>query len=220
MTPPRQRRTREEQRAETRQRLLEAATEVFAARGFEGASIDEISERAGFSRGAFYSNFSGKPELLVALCEQRLRAFTTERIPAIRASPEGQRVVRAAQLVSDPETHDVLLLVELARLRGTTPEVDALLDRFAADLTDLVVEQLRDPSFDLGDPDEVQLVDGARAFVGAVLGVHLLAHLGVDGRERTAELLLTGALRAAFPDAPDPVADDVPSTASPEGQRR
>lgn len=205
MTPPTRRRlTRDEQRAETRQRLLDAAAEVFAARGVEGAAIDEISERAGYSRGAFYSNFAGKPAVLAALSEQRLQRFADELIPVLRDTPDGQRIDRAATFLAGRGTQDVLLLIELARLRGSTPDVDALLDGFAARLTDVVVEQLRDPSFDLGGPTEAQLVDGARAMVAAVLGVMLLTHLGVDDRQRTASLLLEGALRASFPDAPVP----------------
>lgn len=215
MSPPRRRRTREEQRAETRQRLLDAAAEVFAARGVEAAAIDEISERAGYSRGAFYSNFTGKAELLVALCEQRLRAFNDELVPTLRATPEGGRVRRAAELVAelvaDRDAGDVLLLVELARLRGTDPQVDRLLAGFAGQLTALVAAELRDPSFDLGDPDDREIEAGARALVGAVLGVAMLTHLGVEGRQHTAELLLEGALRAAFPRAayPDDAAGQV-----------
>lgn len=202
MRPPRRRKTREEQRAETRQRLLDAAAEVVAARGLEGASIDEISERAGYSRGAFYSNFDGKPALLAALSEQRLQRFADELVPVLRDTPVGQRIDRAAAFLVDRTSHDVLLLIELARLRGTAPEVDALLDGFALRLTEVVVEQLRDPSFDLVGSSDAQLQIGARAMVAAVFGTMLLTHLGVDDRRRTAAVLLEGALRAASPDAP------------------
>jgi AcrR family transcriptional regulator len=50
--------SRAEQQQRTRAALLDAAGEVFAERGFQGASVEAIAERAGFSRGAFYSNFS------------------------------------------------------------------------------------------------------------------------------------------------------------------
>ncbi|WP_232784596.1 TetR/AcrR family transcriptional regulator [Mycobacteroides chelonae] len=46
---------------------MEAALDVFAERGFYGASIENICEKAGFTRGAFYSNFSTKEELFFAL---------------------------------------------------------------------------------------------------------------------------------------------------------
>ena len=49
----RQRLTREESQGLTRTRLLEAGAEVFAEKGFYGASVEEIAERAGYTRGAF-----------------------------------------------------------------------------------------------------------------------------------------------------------------------
>lgn len=200
---PRRRRTRAEQQAETRARLLDAAAEVVAAHGLEGASIDAISERAGYSRGAFYSNFSGKAEILVTLCETRLRGFADEILPIVRAAPAGDRTGAAAELLTDRRLDtDVLLLVELARLRATNAEVDPLLERFTERFTDLVAEVLADAGEDLGDPSPEQLRAGARGLVGALLGIAFLGHLGV-GDTATTQLLIEGVARAAFPDAPD-----------------
>ncbi|MFV0433810.1 MAG: TetR/AcrR family transcriptional regulator [Leucobacter sp.] len=53
-------------RQATRERLLDAAIEVFAEAGLQGASVAQVSKRAGFTRGAFYSNFSDKEELFLA----------------------------------------------------------------------------------------------------------------------------------------------------------
>ena len=64
--------TRDEKKAETRRRLLEAAAEVFIRRGFQGASVEEICEEAGFTRGAFYSNFRTKEEMFVELLHERV----------------------------------------------------------------------------------------------------------------------------------------------------
>lgn len=69
MEPPKRR------RSNTRARLLEGALEVFAERGFHGASVEVICERAGFTRGAFYSNFGSKDELVLALFQA-----TTDRL--------------------------------------------------------------------------------------------------------------------------------------------
>jgi AcrR family transcriptional regulator len=68
----RKRLTREEQRAETRQRLLDAAAKVFVKQGFQGASVEEICEQAGYSRGAFYSNFETKEQMFVELLHDRV----------------------------------------------------------------------------------------------------------------------------------------------------
>ena len=56
-------------RAQTRERLMAAAGTVFAERGVIGASVEEICEAAGFTRGAFYSNFTDKDALVLALIE-------------------------------------------------------------------------------------------------------------------------------------------------------
>ncbi len=69
---------RDEQKALTRRRLLEAADAVFATRGFCGASVEEIARRAGASTGALYSNFSGKEDLFLELFEDRTTAHMQE----------------------------------------------------------------------------------------------------------------------------------------------
>jgi AcrR family transcriptional regulator len=66
------RRTRAEKQAETRERLLEAAEDVFRRRGFAGSTVEEITETAGFSRGAFYSNFESREELFIELLHRRV----------------------------------------------------------------------------------------------------------------------------------------------------
>ena len=56
----RKRLTREESKEVTRRRLIVAAERLFVRKGFDDASVEEISETAGYSRGAFYSNFDNK----------------------------------------------------------------------------------------------------------------------------------------------------------------
>lgn len=58
-------------RAETRQRLVDAAGEVFAEEGFGRSTVEHVCERAGYTRGAFYSNFTSLDELFLAMWEQR-----------------------------------------------------------------------------------------------------------------------------------------------------
>jgi AcrR family transcriptional regulator len=86
----RRRLTRTEQRAETRRALLEAAARVFVERGFAGTSVEAIVSEAGYSRGAFYSNFESKEQLFAELLQQRVyeryRAMTKEA-----KAPRGER---------------------------------------------------------------------------------------------------------------------------------
>lgn len=63
---------REEKKAETRARLLDAAATVFARRGLTAASLDEIAEEAGLTKGAVYSNFESKDDLIEALLHERV----------------------------------------------------------------------------------------------------------------------------------------------------
>ena len=76
-------------RAHTQERLTAAAVRVFAERGIIGASVEEICEAAGFTRGAFYSNFADKDELVLALIRQtvRSRVAAEEAIARTKAAP-------------------------------------------------------------------------------------------------------------------------------------
>ena len=62
LTPRRQR---------TRERLIDAAYDVFAEEGVHASTVEQVCERAGFTRGAFYSNFTSKEELFAALMERQ-----------------------------------------------------------------------------------------------------------------------------------------------------
>ena len=62
--------TREQSRDQTRQRLLDAAQSIFLTKGFVAASVEDIAELAGYSRGAFYSNFASKSELFLQLLKR------------------------------------------------------------------------------------------------------------------------------------------------------
>ena len=72
--------TRAEKQAQTRQALLDAAGEVFVERGFHRASAEAIAERAGFTRGAFYSNFASKQELFAELLQSTVYAAYRQMI--------------------------------------------------------------------------------------------------------------------------------------------
>ena len=101
--------TRERRRQQTRDVLIEAATEVFARRGYEGASLEEIAESAGFTRGAIYKHFAGKEELFFAVIEA-----------------SNQRVIEAFRAIAptDPRSKewDVSRLADLWRASVTEYE--------------------------------------------------------------------------------------------------
>lgn len=66
-------------REHTRERLISAAAKVFASKGVAGATVDDLSQAAGFTRGAFYSNFTTKEEVFT----QTLTTFTRELVDSI-----------------------------------------------------------------------------------------------------------------------------------------
>src|SRR4051794_30795403 len=82
--------TRAEQQAETRRALLDAAATVFVERGLHGASVEAIAAEAGYSRGAFYSNFESKEQLFAELLQDRVyRRYRAMAESAQR--PKGER---------------------------------------------------------------------------------------------------------------------------------
>jgi AcrR family transcriptional regulator len=114
MKPKRE--SRVEKQARTRADLLATAAGVFARRGYNGASVEEIAEQAGYSHGAVYSNFAGKADLFLAVFED----YMAERA----------RELAATQVDLDP---DVPLE---ARARALA---DQWMRRFAADRESFVL---------------------------------------------------------------------------------
>lgn len=70
-------------RAQTRARLLDAAFDVFAAKGFGSATIEDVCSAAGFTRGAFYSNFESMEELFYALYERNAETIGAQVTQAL-----------------------------------------------------------------------------------------------------------------------------------------
>ena len=89
---------REEKKNQTRERLLDAAAQVFAKRGFESASLDEVAAAAGYTKGAVYSNFAGKTDLLIALLERRIEVQSA----AYSQRFEGREIETVARGLLEP----------------------------------------------------------------------------------------------------------------------
>jgi len=81
--------SRAERREQTRQELLTAAEACFVTRGFHATSVDQVAERAGYTKGAVYSNFAAKEDLFFAVYQRRVEHALTEGAPGLRqAGPE------------------------------------------------------------------------------------------------------------------------------------
>jgi AcrR family transcriptional regulator len=92
----RRQRVRRRPREEVRDDLLAAAARVFARRGLHGASVEAISEDAGFSTGAIYSNFESKEELFLTLYEERIERRRRELRSAVEEAGGRQAGLAAA----------------------------------------------------------------------------------------------------------------------------
>ncbi|NDK91689.1 helix-turn-helix transcriptional regulator [Gordonia desulfuricans] len=159
-------------RGQTRRRLLDASFEVFAELGYGSASVEKIVERAGFTRGAFYSNFGSLEELFLAMWEDRSAAM----IGAIGTALEQAAVSEPVGV--DDVVEQILAMVPIdARWFGISAEFTAhalrdpalrtvIAQREAAiadALLPMVVELLGYLGRVIPDPD---------AFVQAIIAVH------------------------------------------------
>src|SRR6478735_6157335 len=101
MSAKRKRATRAEKQARTRAELIAAATKVFARRGYNGASVEEIAEEAGYSHGAVYSNFEGKADLFLADFEDYMAERARELAATQIDIPEGESLEIRARALAD-----------------------------------------------------------------------------------------------------------------------
>lgn len=111
----RQRLSREQSREQTRERLLEAAQIVFVEKGFAVASVEDITAAAGYSRGAFYSNFNDKTELFVELLRRETHAIdrdfeTMLAAPVLDAAELQQKIVAYYSRLYKDDMFSVLLM--------------------------------------------------------------------------------------------------------------
>ncbi len=87
--------TRSERKARTREELLLAARAVFIRRGFHGATLDEIAEEAGYTKGAVYSNFAGKDDLYLALLDAHYGDRIAAYVEMMLDEPTFEDAIRA-----------------------------------------------------------------------------------------------------------------------------
>ena len=158
-------------RTRTRQRLMAAAVTVFAERGVIGASVEEICEAAGFTRGAFYSNFADKDALVLALIEQGVAeeyAAAERAVADLKAQDPGLPPTEAVSLVlgrlnlggsSDRTTllAQQELLLYAARVPGLREPYRAFDDACRAQVHALVVDALEYAGLEFTMPVDVAL---------------------------------------------------------------
>ena len=107
--------SRQERKSQTRERLLDAAAQVFAERGFEAASIDEVAAAAGYTKGAVYSNFASKTDLVIALIQRRMEvqsAQYAQRFAGRDSDEIAREMLKSVDELAESERQFVILAVE------------------------------------------------------------------------------------------------------------
>jgi AcrR family transcriptional regulator len=144
---PRSATANQEMRERSRERILTAALEVFAEKGYEAASISDITARAGVSRGLISYYFSSKDQLAAELLDrwldgiaailtiegtpdERLAGIIDGALLAAATTLPTQRL--AITLMMQPTTHDVFAQVEADKSARLTQVEDAIRSVFAA----------------------------------------------------------------------------------------
>src|SRR5947199_4607267 len=108
-------RTQEERRAETRARLVAAAAELFARKGFHAVSAEAVADAADRTTGALYDHFGGKEGLLLALVDVWMNQTVADLRPALEDVPELDDRLAAlwkGVVRRDDESSDAWVLLE------------------------------------------------------------------------------------------------------------
>jgi len=152
--------------AVSRERILDAATELFAARGYAGAGVDRLAQRSGIAKTAIYYHFGNKEGLLAAVLDRA----ATQWIASIQeASRQGSdplgRLDRAlagmrAMLEERPWIYNLLQILTL-EVAGEKPEIRATLQRIVQRAREAITDGMREA---LGVE-----VPGADAIAGLIL---------------------------------------------------
>ncbi len=194
-------------RHEVRARLLQQAAEAFLRHGYGGVKVVDIAAAAGFTKGAVYSNFGGKPGLFSAVWSERFETIAgfalgrSELIRSGRPRPEILREVArelATELTGAPGWATALGEFRLLAVRD--PEVARAYAELSARQLHGLADQLREHADAIGLPAGFDHETAAHLILtsGAGLALEHAAAPEVTDRDRVehclAELLI-GVLR-------------------------
>ncbi|MEU4144141.1 TetR/AcrR family transcriptional regulator [Streptomyces parvulus] len=162
-------------RVRTRANLLDAAFAVFAAKGFGRVSIEEVCEAAGYSRGAFYSNFDSLDELFFALYRQRAELIAEQVSTALASDGPDLDVPAAVARVTEVLLLDgdwLLVKTDFLVHAARDPEVAGVLLEHRARLRRAIADRLARARGHTAPPTVLGDAEGAaHAVVAAYDGV-------------------------------------------------
>ncbi|MFD8318125.1 TetR/AcrR family transcriptional regulator [Kitasatospora purpeofusca] len=192
-------------RARTRARLLEAAFGVFAAKGFGRVSIEEVCEAAGYSRGAFYSNFDTLEELFFVLYEERAELIAAQVTGALAARAGDTDVSSLVERVTGVlllERDWLLIKTDFLVAAARDPRTARTLLEHRRRLRELIAERLAEVAAERPLPAVLGGAEGAaHAVIAAYDGVttQLLLDRDVEHARAWLRQLLLALLSADGP---------------------
>lgn len=174
--------TRAMSKANTRAKLLRAASQVFAKRGFNAASIEQIAERAGFTRGAFYATFTSKADALLTLLEDSRSEAMSEIATLMAQTPDDQKLAALQGWYDSLTSNDPLerALAELIAQPAHAAEVRKRLAARQAQMRDSIAAVLA--AYREGTGLELPLPDDQVASIILALGDGFAGQRHVDPR--------------------------------------
>jgi len=207
--------TPERRRQQTRDFLLRAAEQVFAERGFYGASLDQVAAVAGFTKGAVYSNFKNKEDLFLALLESRYE----QEIDAVRAileATEGEPEVQLGDFVAHvkeiQETRSdtwVKLDLEFCLYAMRNPAVRTKLAAIRRMDIDSVAEIIEVERTQQGIETNEPAAYDARIAVSLMQGIEMMRMIDPESVDEAFLKALMRFLYRAFPSGIDTTAEDI-----------
>jgi len=172
----RKRLSRQEGRELTSQRLVEAAQRLIARRGLEAASVEDIAEAAGYSRGAFYSNFKSKDDLFYEVLrqdQQRNNAKFAVGLDDALPLEQIQARIREINAGLFDERDSFLVWAEAHMLSARDPKFRAKVAGLIAERRDFVVTIIQYLARRMGATLSVPVEALAMGFISLVEGVRL-----------------------------------------------
>ncbi len=176
MSSPSTRTRRSESQAQTRRRLVETARELFLTDGYAATSLERVAEEAGFSKGAVYSNFSGKDELCLEVLEVIHAEVARAVVGAFEGATSLEDALRALDVWADARLGDPdwsALEAEFAARSRRQPELRAALEERNKAIRDLIVTVLSDTCARHGLVMPMSVEDAAHALLSLGIGLGL-----------------------------------------------
>lgn len=174
--------TRERRRQHTQEVLIDAAEKVFAERGFEGTSLEEIAAASGYSRATIYKVFGGKTELFNAVHKRTNERFLEGFREAMEvwADPEDVDVAELARRWREMQTVDArayTLGAEFMLYVLRNPDVKEQVVQERREVTEMIARFIEDQTRRLGRKPKIPTLTLARIAVAASDGLALAARM-------------------------------------------